>query len=104
MRSNDISVFAQVAKGATPMRPASAILSVVLFVALTATASAQQASSSRSFYDRMGRFVGSASNTGHGTTDFRDRIGRLEGSAIQNSDKTTTYYDRMGRFIGSSRD
>jgi KTSC domain len=41
------------------------------------------------------------STQGAGTSSFYDRNGRFSGSAIRNSDGTTSFYDSHGHFTGS---
>jgi hypothetical protein len=72
-----------------------------LFWLLTTFASAAQAqSTSRSFYNERGSFVGSSVTRGN-STSFSDGQGRFSGSAIKHGN-STSFYDGRGRYTGSA--
>jgi hypothetical protein len=67
-------------------------------LALVATTALPQ---QRSFYDRNGRFAGTAIDNRNRTQSFYDKNGSFAGSSIHNSDGTTSFFDARGRFTGS---
>lgn len=73
-------------------------LPLVLLLAATVTpALAQQ---SQTYYDPVGRIIGSSTNYGQGTT-YYDAVGRAVGSQ-SNTSTGSTFYDDLGRAIGST--
>jgi hypothetical protein len=74
------------------------LIAVLAFIALTPAASGQ--TTTRSFTNGNGSFVGSSATRGN-STSFTDGRGSFAGSAIRNSNGTTSTYDRNGHFTGS---
>jgi hypothetical protein len=81
------------------------IASLVLICIIATSATAQQSSGSRSFYDRNGAYAGSTTRNPDSSrsSSFTDRNGSFAGSERRNSDGSTSYYDRNGHFTGSAR-
>ena len=73
------------------------LLLVLLVVSIVNPALAQQ---SQTYYDSVGRIVGSSTNYGQGTT-YYDAVGRPVGSQ-SNTSTGSTYFDDVGRATGSS--
>jgi hypothetical protein len=68
-------------------------------LALTASSASAEMTT---FYDRQGRYAGTAiTGTGSRTTSFFGSGGRYEGSATKIG-RTTTFYDRQGGFAGTA--
>ena len=55
----------------------------------------------RSYWDSKGSFAGSSIDHGKDAS-FYDRDGKFSGTAVKNSDGTTSFFDKAGRFTGSS--
>ena len=75
---------------------------LVATLLLPAPASAQFNGEQR-FYDRAGRFQGTARTAPGGDTRFYDRQGRYTGRADPHENGRTRFYDQQGRFTGESR-
>lgn len=73
------------------------LLLVLLVASIVTPALAQQ---SQTYYDSVGRIVGSSTNYGQATT-YYDAVGRPVGSQ-SNTSTGSTYYDDVGRVTGSS--
>jgi len=81
------------------------IISVALIIigsfGSSSTVRAGERDLTRSYYNQRGSFAGSSNSHGN-SISFYDKSGKFSGSAIHNSDGTTSYYNQAGKFRGSS--